>query len=29
MTGIMEKQVDFAPGQCASPQRTVCEAIFS
>ena len=29
MTRIMEKQVDFAPGQCASPQCIVCEAIFS
>ena len=28
-TGIMEKRVDFAPGQCASPQRIACEAIFS
>jgi len=27
--GIMEKRVDFAPGQSASPQRIVCEAIFS
>jgi len=24
----MEKWVDFAPGQCTSPQRIVCEAIF-
>jgi len=29
MTGIMEKRMDFAPGQCASPQYIVCEAIFS
>ena len=29
ITGIMEKRVDFAPGQRASPQRIVCEAIFS
>ena len=29
MTGIMEKRVDFAPGQRASPQRIVCETIFS
>jgi len=28
-TGIMEKRVDCAPGQCASPQRIDCEAIFS
>ena len=28
-TGIMEKWVDFAPGQRASPQRIDCEAIFS
>ena len=27
--GIMEKRVDFATGQRASPQRIVCEAIFS
>jgi hypothetical protein len=25
----MEKRVDFAPGQCASPQRIVCEVVFS
>jgi len=29
MTGIMKKRVDFAPEQHASPQRIVCEAIFS
>ena len=29
MTGIMEKQVDFAPAQHASPQHIVCEANFS
>jgi len=29
MTRIMEKWVDFAPGQHASLQRFVCEAIFS
>jgi len=29
MTGIMEKLVDFAPGQRASPQHIVYEAIFS
>jgi len=29
MTGIMEKRVDFAPGEHASPQHIVCEAIFS
>ena len=28
-TGIMEKRVEFAPGQRASPQRIVCEGIFS
>jgi hypothetical protein len=28
-TGIMEKLVDFAPGQRASPQRIVSEAVFS
>ena len=28
-TRIMEKRVDFAPEQRASPQHTVCEAIFS
>ena len=28
-SGVMEKPVDFAPGQRASPQRIVCEAIFS
>ena len=28
-TRIMEKWVDFAAGQRASPQRIVCEAIFS
>ena len=28
-TAIMEKRVDFAPGQRASPQRIVCEALFS
>jgi hypothetical protein len=28
-TGIMEKRVDSAPGQRASPQRIVCEAVFS
>ena len=27
--GVMEKRVDFAPGQRASPQCIVCEAIFS
>ena len=27
-TGIMEKWVDFAPGQRASPQNIVCKAIF-
>ena len=28
-TKIMEKQVDFVPGQRASPQLIVCESIFS
>jgi len=28
-TGIVEKRVDFAPGQGASLQCIVCEAIFS
>ena len=28
-TGIMEKGVDFAPGQRASPQHFACEAILS
>ena len=27
-TGMMEKRVEFAPEQRASPQRIVCEAIF-
>ena len=27
-TGIMEKLVDFAPGQSASPQCIVCEGNF-
>jgi hypothetical protein len=29
MTRIMEKRLDFAPRQRASPQRFVCEAVFS
>ena len=28
-TGIMEKWVDFAPGQRPSPKCIVCDAIFS
>jgi hypothetical protein len=28
-TGIMEKRVDFALGQDASPQCIVCETVFS
>ena len=28
-TGIMEKRVDFVPGQRASPQRIVSEAILA
>jgi hypothetical protein len=29
MTRYVEKWLDFAPRQCASPQCFVCEAIFS
>jgi len=28
-TGIMEKRLDFSPGQRTNPQRIVCEAIIS